>query len=96
MSQPVVVVAFIEAQPEHTAAVEAALRTAVEAVRPEPGCERYDLHQDPSAPHRFVMLEQWHDDASLERHGAAPGLSALRAALDGRATLTVHRLAQLM
>lgn len=37
-------------------------------VRAEPGCEQYELFQSTSDPDKLVLLEQWHDQATLDAH----------------------------
>ncbi|MFD4191732.1 MULTISPECIES: putative quinol monooxygenase [Amycolatopsis] len=79
----VVVIATIEAAEGKEAQVEEALRTAVRAVHPEPGCERYALHRDAKSPTTFVMVEKWASGPALGAHGKGAALAELNAALDG-------------
>ena len=90
---PLSVVATITAQPEHRSAVHAALLAVVAQSRAEAGCLQYDLHAARDTPDRFVMIERWQDDATLDRHMATPHFAALGAALDGKVTgVNIDRL----
>ncbi|KEQ54963.1 putative quinol monooxygenase [Sphingobium chlorophenolicum] len=68
------------------AALETALRTLADAVRPVPGCEGVELLRDIGNERRFVLIEQWVD---IDAHKAAAGsldkgvLAPMMAALDG-------------
>ncbi len=74
MSEPLVAIATIHCQAQHAEQVGHALRALGAASRPEAGCLRYDLHVDLQRPERFVMLEEWADQAALDRHDATPHL----------------------
>jgi quinol monooxygenase YgiN len=43
-----------------------------EASRKEPGCSMYVVHRHKTDGRRFFIYEQYHDDAALEAHRAAP------------------------
>jgi quinol monooxygenase YgiN len=40
--------------------------------RKEPGCVMYMAHQHRTEPARFLIYEQYKDDAALDTHRAAP------------------------
>jgi (4S)-4-hydroxy-5-phosphonooxypentane-2,3-dione isomerase len=40
--------------------------------RKEPGCVMYQVHRHKTEPRRFLIYEQYKDDAALEAHRAAP------------------------
>ena len=90
MQKAVAIVAFIEAREEYRNEVEMALRRAVAATLSEAGCEQYALHLDPQEPNRFVMIERWHDRASVDDHASGPAFTELAAMLHGRSTLQVN------
>jgi len=71
---PVVVVATMTAKPESVDAVRDACKKAIDAVRDEPGCELYALHE---ADRTFVFVEQWADEDALKTHSTAPAIGAL-------------------
>jgi quinol monooxygenase YgiN len=92
MTQPIAVVATITAHAGHRQAVIDALRTAVAAVRLEPGCEQYVLHEDMDEPNRLIMIERWSSMADLEAHGRGAALATLGVALKDRADLQISKL----
>ncbi|MGE3746786.1 MAG: putative quinol monooxygenase [Sphingomonadaceae bacterium] len=68
------------------AALETALGTLADAVRPLPGCEGVELMRDSGNERRFIFIEKW---ASIEDHKGAgkllgkEALAPVMAALDG-------------
>lgn len=83
---PLSVIATISAKSEFLSEVRQALDQVVAPSRAEAGCRQYDLHLSRETPNRFVMIERWQDDATLDRHMATPHFAALGAALDGKVT----------
>jgi quinol monooxygenase YgiN len=79
-----IVVATIDAHPDHIDAVRAALETVVPPSRAEKDCLRYELHVDNKIPTRFIMLEEWADKAALTAHDNTPHFKALGAAVAGK------------
>jgi len=69
-----------------TAALESALETLADAVRPLPGCDGIELLRDLGNEKRFLFIEKW---ASEEDHKNAGSMlpkdvmTAIGAALDG-------------
>lgn len=57
-------------------AVRAALPAHVRLSRAEPGCLRFDLHEDPDTPGRLLVDEAFVDKAAFEAHQARAGDSA--------------------
>ncbi|MGE0723992.1 MAG: putative quinol monooxygenase [Alphaproteobacteria bacterium] len=55
------------------------LRHAVTTLAAEPGCTRFDVHQDREDPTRFFLLEHYADDAALQAHRDSPHYLAFRA-----------------
>lgn len=47
-------------------------RHAATTLAAEPGCHRFDLHQETSDPTLFLLVEHYADAAALEAHRAAP------------------------
>ncbi len=43
-----------------------------QASRQEAGCQGYRLYEDTGQPNRFLILEEWDDDAALQQHFAEP------------------------
>jgi len=52
--------------------IEACYGDAHGATRDEPGCFRFDLHQDPDTPNRFYLYEVYRDESAFEAHLQAP------------------------
>lgn len=62
-------------------AARPAIRTMVKATLEEPGCITYGFWQDPEAPHRFRVYEEWEDGTALKAHFGMPHMAEFRAAL---------------
>ena len=77
----VVIVATIVPLADHRDEVIAALRSAIEQVHAEDGCELYALHE---APDRLVMVEKWATGDALAAHSKGAALAALGRALGGK------------
>jgi len=52
----------------HEAEVSAIFAKLTEASRKEPGCVMYLVHRHKTDPRRFLVYEQYRDDAALEAH----------------------------
>ena len=44
------------------------LKTMVEASKAEDGCLLYDIFQLKDEPRKFIVVESWRDEASLDGH----------------------------
>jgi quinol monooxygenase YgiN len=77
----VVVVATILPMAEHRDEVIAAIRSSIEQVHAEDGCELYALHE---APDRLIMVEKWASSDALAAHSKGPALAALGGLLAGK------------
>ena len=62
------VVARIKARPDKVEEVEKLLGGLVEPTRREEGCVSYELLQNRADPTDFTFVEEWANDAALERH----------------------------
>ena len=71
------VVATIEARPGRGDAVAALLGAALDEVRAEQGCLRYDLFRVRREPDTVIMLEEWASKEDLRAHGASDHFAAL-------------------
>lgn len=58
--------------PGHEAEALRRLRLLTEASRAEPGCRMYQVHRSPTDPLRFLLYEQYDDQAALDAHRATP------------------------
>lgn len=95
MTQPLIVIATIIAQPGKEDAVRSALEQVVPPSRAEAACRRYELHVDNTAPGKFVMLEEWTGEAALKEHEATPHFQALAAAIGDAAKVYIEKLTRL-
>lgn len=55
-------------KPGHQAQVADFFRPLAEASRKEPGCLMYVAHQHKDDPRRFLVYEQYKDEAALDFH----------------------------
>jgi autoinducer 2-degrading protein len=63
----------INVKPEHIETFkEASLGDAQGSTRDEPGCFRFDMHQDPDISSRFYLYEVYRDEEAFEAHLEAP------------------------
>lgn len=60
---------------------EATLDNAYASLQEE-GCLRFDVFQDSDVPNRFLVIEQYRDDAALNSHFESEHFRAWRAATD--------------
>jgi quinol monooxygenase YgiN len=68
MSQPLNVVAILEAQPGKEAELYQLLVSTLPAFQQEPGCLSYALLVDQENAARMVTFERWKDAESLAQH----------------------------
>ena len=81
----------IDIQPEHVDAfIEASVGDAQGSTRDEPGCFRFDMHQDAENPARFYLYEVYRDVAAFEAHLETPALHPVA----GRGHLVLRRRAR--
>ena len=73
------VVATIVAKPGRGDAVAAVLADALDSVRAETGCLRYDLFRVRRDDETLVMVEQWASKEDLRAHGSSEQFAALSA-----------------
>ena len=75
----IVVVATVVSHSGQEARLREALVSLVAAVRNEPGCIQYDLHEALDDPGQFVFYEIWESEELLERHNNTATLKAFGA-----------------
>ena len=63
-----VLVAQFRAQHGRADALRSRLQRMVRLTVVEPGCLRYELHEDQGDPEVLVLLEVWRDQVALDRH----------------------------
>jgi len=54
------------------------LRHASISVTQEPGCSRFDVHQERGDPTLFLLVESYVDEAAFEAHRTSPHYLAFR------------------
>ncbi len=59
---------LLKVKPGTEAEVAALFKPLTEASRKEPGCRMYIAHQHRDDPTRFLVYEQYDDDAALDAH----------------------------
>ncbi|WP_176509219.1 MULTISPECIES: putative quinol monooxygenase [Pseudomonas] len=93
MTSTITVVAHITADPSSVAEVHSALLIAVEATQSEHGCLHYRLFENMDTQGHWTMLELWQNDDALTQHTIGEAFKNLSAAIDGKASVQVYRLA---
>ncbi|TCV66237.1 putative quinol monooxygenase [Pseudomonas fluorescens] len=68
MSNKLVVVATVTAQPGKAVELKAALQTLVPVAKTEQGFVQYDLHVSNEDAGEFLFYEIWNDEAALQLH----------------------------
>jgi len=68
MSNPLTIVARIEANPDKIDLVKFELLKLVEPTLKEAGCIQYDLHQDNDHPAVFLFYENWQSRELWQAH----------------------------
>ncbi|MBX7484034.1 carboxymuconolactone decarboxylase family protein [Qipengyuania qiaonensis] len=76
------IIGTLQAKPGLGGELREALEPVVAASRQEPGCINYDLHVDAGNPDRFMLYENWADQAALDRHFEQLHSKALAARFD--------------
>ncbi len=93
MPTPLVIVARIEAKPEHREAVQAELLKLIAPTRLEAGCLQYDLHQDHENPSLFLFYELWENRELWQVHMQTAHLQAYAKATENKvAHALIHEM----
>jgi len=79
---PIAVVATMKAKAGKEEELRKELLALIPPTRKEPGCIRYDLHQELEHPEVFVFYEHWESAAHLEDHLTRPHLEAFKAKMN--------------
>ncbi|WP_163835624.1 putative quinol monooxygenase [Spartinivicinus ruber] len=79
-----IIIAKIEAFPEHAAFVKQELLKLVEPSRQDPGSVQYQLHQDNSNPALFFFYEIWENEVLFQEHMKTAHLNNYIAVTEGR------------
>ena len=92
-----VIVVDFDIRPDRLAAFLTLMQeNAAASVREEPGCHKFDVCQDPDAPHRIFLYELYDDRAAFEAHLASPHFRNFDAAsaemITSKHVRALHRL----
>ena len=82
----IVVVGRVTSDGEKRDALIEVAQTVARASRAEAGCVSYRFYEDTELPNEFVFVEEWADQAALDRHFATDHISAFMRAIP--ATIT--------
>src|SRR4029078_4655799 len=66
------IIANLVAKPDKIEETKVLLRALTAATRAEPGCIKYDLHQDDNNPAEFTFYETWADRGEWDKHMETP------------------------
>jgi quinol monooxygenase YgiN len=78
----ILILGTIDVEPQHRAALLAALRPCVQRTREEePGCLAYAFMADTVDDDQIMVVERWADEESLTAHFAHPNFAATKRAL---------------
>jgi quinol monooxygenase YgiN len=72
MDKRVSVVVKVAARPGKTSEMRAVVLKLAEESRKEDGCIHYEVLQNASEPHVFMLVEEWMSNAHLEAHNLTP------------------------
>jgi quinol monooxygenase YgiN len=74
------------------------LRETQDRARREPGCVAYTFAEAVADPGRYVLIEEWRDEAALEAHHASAAFAAYQARvgefLARPSEVRLHRVAE--
>ncbi len=77
---PLLHTAHLRVRPEAVEAFRARIaRHAATSLEREPGCHRFDVHQERDDPTLFLLIEVYTDDAALAAHRESEHYLAFRA-----------------
>lgn len=71
-SNPVHVIASLQAKPEHVAELTAVLGELARNSREQPGNRRFEVHAHAADATQVITIEQWADAAAADAHMASP------------------------
>jgi quinol monooxygenase YgiN len=66
------VILHLTARPDTVDALKAVLVRVAQQSRTDPGCNSYQVLQDPAAPCNFALIEDWASEAASDHHMALP------------------------
>ena len=79
-AEPATLLVTLQARAECGGRLRDELALLAARSRADAGCIRYDVLEEMEAPDRFVLCEEWLDEASLVEHNARPHVGRFLAA----------------
>ncbi|MDP0490019.1 MAG: putative quinol monooxygenase [Verrucomicrobiota bacterium JB023] len=93
MNKQLTVVANIHAHPESLDLFKAELEKVIGPTRAEPGCLKYDLHQNNEDPCHFMFFEIWESKELWDQHMESEHIKRYAQATEGAvADFTVEQM----
>lgn len=77
MHKTVRVIARALAKPDKIEELKRILLEAAVPTQKEAGCLRYEICQNKDVPSEFIAVEEWADQAAIDRHMATPHVKTL-------------------
>lgn len=94
----ILVIGRVSCEPDHRAALVAALERMQDASRREKGCIRYGFFVAVEDPLAFVAVEEWTDREALDVHFQQPALqefaASLRLLVSAQPEVAIHEVAE--
>lgn len=78
------IIAAIVIKEEYKDELMTIFHTVVEETRKEAGCIAYALHQDVKNSKKYIILEEWKDQAAIDSHNASPHFQAFAKGIEGK------------
>lgn len=83
MDKELIIVAKIQAKPDHIELVKAELNKLIAPTLKEEGCIQYDLHKDNQNPEIFLFYEIWQSRELWQQHMNAAHLAEFNKVTEG-------------
>jgi autoinducer 2-degrading protein len=79
------IVATLYPKPEHRDFfLDLGRQDAISSVRDEPGCVRFEVHENADNPEELVFIESYHDEAAFDAHTKMPHFADFFRAIHGK------------
>ncbi|MGO2037596.1 MAG: putative quinol monooxygenase [Brevibacterium sp.] len=76
MTDTIVIIAESQAAAGQAERVRKLFTDLIDRTRAEDGCLRYELFRDRDDDHRFILMEEWRDQAALDAHLSSEHIAA--------------------
>lgn len=88
----VTLLAQIVANSDTVQDVDLAVQDLRGASRQEAGCVQYSVYRSDDRPEEFMIYEIWANEEALSHHKSTPHIAAFKAAVGGKASISVQRV----